>query len=211
MAFLFQTILDRGAKRFERARNTYSMPTSKDVRDWYRSLIRNTGAEVKNIDNNDIIRQSEQKGLATARLDSSSIGKMYMFAYDPKHKGTLPYYDTFPLVFPIELYGDGFLGINMHYLPPYFRAKLMDALYTTATDKNNSPSTRLNISYKILASAAKFKYFQPTIHRYLWSQCRSHMINVEPKFWDMALMLPSARFQKVPMEKVQQESLSKVK
>ena len=30
------------------------------------------------------------------------IGKMFFFEYDPKHKATLPIYDRFPLVFPIE-------------------------------------------------------------------------------------------------------------
>ena len=41
-------------------------------------------------------------------------GKLNMFFYDPKHKKTLPYYDTFPLVLPLETYNDGFLGLNLH-------------------------------------------------------------------------------------------------
>ena len=31
-----------------------------------------------------------------------SIGKMYLFHYDPKHKETLPLYDRFPLIFPFQ-------------------------------------------------------------------------------------------------------------
>ena len=49
-----------------------------------------------------------------------------MFFYDPKFKKTLPYYDTFPLVLPLETYNDGFLGINMHYLPIPLRVNLLD-------------------------------------------------------------------------------------
>ena len=56
------------------------------------------------------------------------MGKMYMFFYDPKHKATLPYYDRFPLVIPIERYPDGFLGLNMHYLAPKLRLSLLEGL-----------------------------------------------------------------------------------
>ncbi len=31
------------------------------------------------------------------------IGRLYMFLYDPKGKKELPYYDRFPLVFPVDL------------------------------------------------------------------------------------------------------------
>ena len=74
---------------------------------------------------------------------------MFMFIYDPKHKDTLPFYDTFPLVFPIEIYSDSFLGINLHYLPPVLRAKLMDALYTTANNNKYNEYKLINISIKI--------------------------------------------------------------
>ena len=33
-----------------------------------------------------------------------------MFVYSPKHRNTLPYYDTFPLVLPIGGAAGGFLG-----------------------------------------------------------------------------------------------------
>jgi hypothetical protein len=62
-------------------------------------------------------------------IDEKSIGKMYTFFYDPKHKETLPYYDLFPLIFVVGPAAGGFLGINLHYLPPVLRAKLMDSLY----------------------------------------------------------------------------------
>ena len=48
-------------------------------------------------------------------------GRLNMFTYSPKHRKKLPYYDTFPLVLPIEQYPDGFLGINFHYIDLMFR------------------------------------------------------------------------------------------
>ena len=43
---------------------------------------------------------------------NTMIGKMYCYWYDPKTKDKLPRWDRFPLVIPIERYGDGFLGLN---------------------------------------------------------------------------------------------------
>ena len=63
-----------------------------------------------------------------------TVGNMYMFSYDPKYKNVLPYYDAHPLVFPIEFYSNGFLGINLHYLPPMARASLMSNLKKLSSD-----------------------------------------------------------------------------
>src|SRR4051812_46135245 len=38
------------------------------------------------------------------------FGRMYLYNYDPKLKKKLPYYDTYPLVFPIDKKEEGFLG-----------------------------------------------------------------------------------------------------
>ena len=43
-----------------------------------------------------------------------------MFVYDPKTKAKLPFYDTFPLVLPIDTFRGGFIGLNFHYLPTVY-------------------------------------------------------------------------------------------
>jgi len=153
------------------------------------------------------------KELAESKLPSAVInapvhaGDMVMFIYDPKTKEKLPYYDTFPLVFPISLKEDGFLGINLHYLPPYHRALLMDELYTTLNNQAMDATTRLRINYEILKGAAQFKAFKPCIKRYLTSHIRSVKINVHPSQWDMVLTLPLARFVKADQLRVWNDSL----
>ena len=59
-----------------------------------------------------------------------------MFFYDPKpeQKKNLPYFDMFPLVFPLRRMGDGFTGINVHYLPPAFREDFYNIFSRYATD-----------------------------------------------------------------------------
>ena len=69
-------------------------------------------------------------------------GRMYAFAYDPKTKKTLPYYDRFPLVILLNgAPGGGFYGLNLHYLAPKLRAKFLSTLmeYRTKSSKEISP------------------------------------------------------------------------
>lgn len=134
------------------------------------------------------------------------IGRMYMFFYDAKTKAKLPYWDMFPMIFPIKRLEDGFLGINLHYLHPTLRAKLMDALYTLAINTEFDDSTKLRISYNILKSASNMKLFKPCIKRYLSSHFRSRFVYVSPESWDVALFLPLERFQKKSKEYVWEQS-----
>ena len=75
---------------------------------------------------------------------SPFFGNLNMFFYDPKFKKTLPYYDRFPLVLPIERYSDGFLGINLHYLPIPLRIRLLDELMDYSTDTKFDSKTKIN-------------------------------------------------------------------
>ena len=127
---------------------------------------------------------------------------MYAFFYDPKTKAKLPYYDRFPLIFPIKKLPDGFLGINMHYLPYQLRARLMDALYSITNNKKYNGSTKLKISYNILNSASKFKFFKPTVKRYLNEKVKSRFLFINPTEWDIAIFLPVERFSKASKEVV---------
>ena len=62
-------------------------PNTPAARNWFRTKVRDT-------------RVNRQKLIsASDRLESMpKIGSMYCYAYDPKHKKTLPYYDEFPLI-----------------------------------------------------------------------------------------------------------------
>lgn len=121
---------------------------------------------------------------------SLSIGKMYLFQYDPKLKDTLPKYDRFPLVFPFERADGGFLGINFHYLPYGQRAALLDSLMSLSNNKTFSDSMRLSMNYKLLNSVAKFGLFKDCIKKYLNSHVRSRFFYIKPEEWSKAILLP---------------------
>lgn len=134
------------------------------------------------------------------------IGKMYMYKYDPKHKDTLPYYDIYPLVFPIEWYDDGFLGINLHYLDIPNRVKLLDDLDSLKNTKEYTEKTKLRISYALLGQTVRDKRFEPCIKRYLFNHVRSMFVEINADEWDIAIHLPVQRFQKKNERTVWRES-----
>lgn len=164
------------------------------AREWYRDQAKGVTRTNRNRTKGDkLIKELRQD--QNRRQDSRfMMGNMYLFAYDPKHKDTLPYYDRFPLIFPINKAKGGFLGINMHYLPPILRAKLMDQLYTVLSNKAFDETTKLSASYKVLNGAAKFKEFQPTIKHYLNAHVRTKPAYINPSEWDIALFLPTQQF-----------------
>jgi hypothetical protein len=160
---------------------------SQSARDWYREQAQ----QIKRSDINETIIMRESRDRYENRF---RIGHMYMFIYNPKHKDTLPYYDRFPLIFPINKAKGGFLGINMHYLPYQLRAKLMDALYEVASNDRFDESTKIRASYGILSGASKYREFKPTIKHYLSNHVVSKLVYVNPAEWDIALFLPTQQF-----------------
>jgi hypothetical protein len=104
------------------------------------------------------------------------------------------------------------MGINMHYLPHTYRAMLMDQLYTLTNNDNYDDSTRLQrLSYNVLKSASRFKFFRPCLKRYLNNGVKSRFIYVHPKHWDMALFLPLERFEKATKAQVFRDSVKAIK
>ena len=159
---------------------------------WYREKIKEFGQPGAM----DLIRDGK-------RNNKPFYGKLNMFFYDPKHKKTLPYYDTFPLVLPLEKYPDGFLGINMHYLPIPLRIKLLDRLVDYSNNTKFDESTRLMVDYNKLK---KVRLIRPTIHRYLSGYTKSQFRRIDADEITIATLLPVQRFKKASESEVWKES-----
>ena len=139
------------------------------------------------------------------------IGGLYFFYYSAKYDDKLPYWDAFPLVLPLERYGDGFLGMNLHYLPPRIRAGFMDKLMNFAIYDDNDEIKRLRITYDIISASRRYKEFRPCIKRYLYQNIASKMLKVEPNEWETAVFLPVHQFQKAKVNEVWQDSIKEIK
>ena len=68
---------------------------------WYKNAI---ASMADKITANKLMTQGKLTG-------RPNVGLLNMFFYDPKYKKTLPFYDTFPLVLPLEAIEGGFSGL----------------------------------------------------------------------------------------------------
>lgn len=192
MAVLFDTILSQGVRAGQVPART------QQARDWYR----NTAKSYSGINENQFLRSSDKQRFTT----SPQVGSMYMFTYNAKFKQELPYWDQFPLIFPFSKVPGGFMGLNLHYLPLQYRAKLMDSLYSISNNQTYNETTKLKLNYEILTKASKFRYFKPTVKHYLTDHITSRFVYVYPSEWDIALFLPLERFQKANKQQVWKDS-----
>ena len=136
-------------------------------------------------------RSSPSELFASGKLlGRPSAGRMSMFFYDPKFKQRLPYYDTFPLVLPLEPMRGGFIGLNFHYLKPGARVAFLRSLADTTNNKKFDSTTRYRIPWR------NNLYMRKTAKHYLFSQVRSSFLNITADEMAIAIFLPVARFKK---------------
>lgn len=142
-------------------------------------------------------------------------GRMYTFFYDAKTKEKLPYWDRFPLVLILELRQDGFTGLNLHYLPPRYRVRLLYELYKYVIlddDEEADEGMRMKIkmTYQLLTGISKLKMFRPCFKRYLTHRIDGRALEITPEYWDVMSMLPTAQWQKEGATTVYSESIRKI-
>ena len=160
--------------------------------DWYRDKIKEFGKPGAM----DLIRDGK-------RNNSPFFGRLNMFFYDPKLKAKLPYYDTFPLVLPLEPYSDGFLGINLHYLPMKLRLQLLDRLVDYSNNTKFDESTILDVDYSKLKNVNLIK---PTLKRYLAGRVKTDFRRIDADEFMVAALLPVQRFKKGSASEVYSDS-----
>lgn len=158
---------------------------SREAMEWFRRRA----ARVKGLEPQNLIR--EEKAKQKGRVE---LGHMYLYHYDAKHKLTLPYWDSFPLVFiiPSEMPKRYFNGINLHYLPPKLRAAFMDRLYDHLSNTKFDEKTKLRVIYEDLKAMGDF--YKVCYKTYLKSHVKSRFVQINVNEWDIALFLPLARW-----------------
>ena len=165
MATVFDKILDK--------------TTGPKSYDWYRRQVRSMTTPGA--------RSLIRSGKATLR---PKYGIMNLFGYDPKHKERLPYYDTFPLIFPLEPAKGGFIGLNFHYLPPLARVRFLRSLANTTNNNKFDKSTRYRINWR------NNTFMKKTAKHYLFNHVRTSFLNIPADEMAIAIFLPVARFKK---------------
>ena len=193
MASLFDKLESEAFRKGLQAR-------SKEANDWFAKNVKKLG------------KLGPGKVLRDERLTkkaSAKTGDMVMYTYKPKHKETLPYYDTFPLTIVVGPAKDGFYGINLHYLPPKVRAIFLDKLNDVASNQKFDKTTRFRITYNLLKATKNYKYFKPCFKHYLTEGVNSNIMKVNAEEWNIAIFLQTASFKKSSQTKVWADSRRK--
>lgn len=164
------------------------------AQDWFRQTIRQLYGQ-RQLRGREELVEADDATLRTPQQVQRQ-GKMFMFVYDPKWRKKLPFYDRFPMIFILELRRDGFLGLNMHYLPPKLRARLFNRLTILLNNQNMNENTRLRLSYQVIKNATKFHDALPLVREYKAKYIRSRLLEVQPRDWEIALFLPAEQFRK---------------
>ena len=153
-------------------------PRTQESRDWFRKRVQRLTR---------VNRQSLMREDGINKVNTPLLGSMLMFFYDPKHKETLPYYDGFPLIIMMGPAKGGFMGLNLHYLPPAVRARLLD---TVIGGNRGIPQ----------------KYLAPAMKHYLTKHVRSRFALVDKPEWEIATFLPTADWNKASANTVYRDS-----
>lgn len=168
---------------------------------WYKEKMRDF---TKRISREALLKDGRMKNRPT-------IGDMYFYFYDAKTKDKLPYWDRFPLTIVIGYYENGFLGINLHYLSPNYRAVLFNALVDILSNDRMDQTTKIAASYEVLNAYSKFSYFKPCIKRYLYDHVQTNYMRINSPDYLAAVFLPVAQFEKKSNSYVWGESAKMIK
>ena len=147
---------------------------------WFRDQIRDLGTPPPK----QLIREGKVR-------QAPLFGKMNFFGYDPKHKATLPYYDRFPLIMPIEVAEGGFIGLNFHYLSIPMRVKLLNVISEYASDDNMNDKTKIRLTWNRVKRNPLVK---PTVKRYLFDHVKSPFRVIDADEMMTAVLLPVQKF-----------------
>ena len=140
-------------------------------------------------------RESDNKIQPAVMAKRASLGDLFCYHYDPKHKMTLPYYDMFPMIMLIGVESDTFLGLNFHYLAPKLRAILLDRV--------NKKVSGGAINWKKIS---KVPYVEPAVKRYRFDHISKKVIQIEKEEEEISIFLPLERFRKASKSQVWADS-----
>ena len=157
---------------------------------WYRDQVRQ------------IVPRNLGEGTVTGMIrrgDNSTrpiYGILNLYAYDPKLKESLRYYDVFPLVIPVQRLPGGFLGINFHYLSIPLRLQLMEKIAPMSAENRILGWNRVS----------RFRLVKPCVKRYLTRHVQSRFLKIQDEDMPIAAMMPIQRFRKERATTVYAES-----
>jgi hypothetical protein len=166
---------------------------------WFQDKIKGLKGEARNrfssTNPNKFYREAETKINPIVFKRRVSLGEIFCYHYNPKHRMTLPFYDMFPMIMLIGADKDTFTGLNFHYLQPKYRAILLDRV-------NAKVGSGL-INWKKIA---KIPQVAPTVKKYRFDHIMKKVVPIEESEQEIAIFLPLERFKKASKSSVWADS-----
>lgn len=171
---------------------------NREALNWYRREISQLGNinKLKLLGDNIKYQQS-----------APEVGSFCLYFYSPKHKDTLPYYDTFPLMLSLPTTRHEIAGLNFHYLPPMERLKLLQVIIGIQ-GSNFSKAHKLSATYEAVKGITNL--YKPTYHAYLYKHIKSKVVIIPIQSAVPAVFLPIASFKKASQTSVWKDSKSMI-
>jgi len=143
---------------------------------WYRKKVRSMASKYTL---KKVMRQEKVETALKDKLQDDNelrnetrVGHLYLFEYKATSK-RIPFYDKFPLVYVLSREGDHFYGVNLHYMSPKARLKIV---------KDIKDKKYVNVPQKI-------------IHKYLYSGVKkTRFLDLGQEEWETAIFLPIEDF-----------------
>ena len=162
---------------------------------WFHDKVRGLKGELRNRFSRTnaprFYREAETKINPNFLHRRASLGDMYCYYYNPKHRDKLPYYDRFPMMMLISADQDTFLGLNFHYLRPKLRAILLDRV-----------SAKIGGGLPRWNRLKKIPEIKRVVKRYRFDHIMRKVIPIEKDEQEIAIFLPLERFKKASPSRV---------
>ena len=160
---------------------------SREALKWFRDLVKKTKRAAFPASTGRTDLKAQSLG-SQGTLGVVDVGSMFFFQYNAKWDEILPYWDRFPLIFPFAPATGGFYGINLHYLNPGRRAKLMQALIKAqGSGGKMDEEFTLKLNYNIIT---KFEPAKRCVKRYLTGHAKGGFFKIGGNDWPYAVGLP---------------------
>jgi hypothetical protein len=116
-------------------------------------------------------------------------GQVLVFKYKPSSK--TKFYDRYPLVIVLEITGSHIIGLNLHYVPPNDRIKLVLLMNSLLFNQKetNLQKTRVKI-FSLLNKKIFAKYTGTAINRYNIKNIVGKPKLTTPEEWSYLAFLP---------------------
>jgi hypothetical protein len=187
---LAPNVVTKYAEKFKNSSAYTEDLYSKEALDWFRKRItKDTKHQQKQILNSDY---KKKKKITPAGLN----GRMYFYAYKAESAGhaETQAYDAFPMVFFFNAKKgpDGHIimyGLNVHYLKPIEKQRLLKELINIRAATKIDMNTRIRATWQLIKAVASKQIYEKAVHAYRMDRVKSQFVEIPCTDWPVVAHL----------------------